>query len=130
MSLADTFKKLLGGASPKPKSRPAPSKMALPASRRAEMIDWAMQVYRGKAPMGRGMLDNALAGFRAKPPRLNDPDAMSRMLRINRAETDIRRLMNHREWRYLILAGLRQLLIDAPPEGEADKPKRRTVVRR
>ncbi|MBM3515890.1 MAG: hypothetical protein FJX59_19565 [Alphaproteobacteria bacterium] len=130
MSLGDTFKKLLGGAPPKPKARPAPSKTALPASRRAEMIDWAMQVYRGKAVMGRGMLDQSLAGFRAKPPRLNDPDALARMLRIHRAETEIRRLMNHREWRYLILAGLRQLLIDAPPEGDAHKPKRRTIIRR
>lgn len=145
MSLGDTFKRMLGkkmpgekrlGAVPaKATARQAlPAKTALSPSRRAEMIDWAMQIYRGKAGMGRGMLDGALAGFRAKPPSMNDPDALARLLRIHRAETEIRRLMNHREWRYLILAGLRQLLIDAPPEPAplppAAKQARTTVVRR
>lgn len=140
VSLGDTFKKMLGkkmlGAAPAKAAsrRTPPAKTALAPSRRAEMIDWAMQIYRGKAGMGRGVLDGALAGFRAKPPSMNDPDALARLLRIHRAETEVRRLMNHREWRYLILAGLRQLLVEAPSEQKAAPstapPARRTIVRR
>jgi hypothetical protein len=121
---------VLGGffkskVAPKTAARPATH---LPASRRSEMIDWAVQVYRGKASMARGVLDGALAGFRAKPPHPGDVDALARLLRIHRAERDLRRLMNHREWRYLVLAGIRQLLIDAPPP--ATERPRRTIVKR
>ena len=131
MSLGNSIKGLFGGK-PAPKKKVAKTqKTVLAPSRRAEMIAWATQIYRGKASLARGTLDGALKQFRAKPPNPGDTDALARMLRVSRAEADLRRLMNHREWRYLILAGVRQLLIDAPPAPAADtKPGRKIVVRR
>lgn len=139
MSLGDRLKSLLGGAPAKAKTAPpktspsAPSraKTALAPSRRAEMIAWAVQIHRAKAPMARGMLDHALKEFRAKPPNPGDLDALARLLKIHRAETELRRLMNHRDWRYLILSGVRSLMQDRPaadPAPQGPRPKSAKVV--
>lgn len=130
MGLGDSIRRMLSPKAARPKAAAATSKTVLAASRRAEMIAWAVEIHRRKSDMGRGALDEALKGFRAKPPKPGDADAMARLLRINGAETSLRRLMNHREWRYLVLAGIRQLLVDAPRDGEPDpKPARRIAVR-
>jgi hypothetical protein len=134
MSLKDSLKGLFGKKPPPKKPAPKKQTTVLGPSRRAEMLEWAAQIHRGKAPMARGALDGALKEFRAKPPNPGDVDALTRMMRIVQAESGLRRLMNHREWRYLVLAGVRQLLVDAPPEAPtppaAAKTARKIVVRR
>ncbi|MDX2221628.1 MAG: hypothetical protein SFV21_02700 [Rhodospirillaceae bacterium] len=137
MALGDRLKSLLGRKPAKSKTSrraPPPAKTALAPSRRVEMIDWAVQLHRAKAPMARGVLDTALKEFRAKPPNPGDLDALARLLRIHRAEVDLRRLMNHRDWRYLVLSAVRSLMLDRPPpEKPAEKPGTRAskvVIRR
>lgn len=134
MSLKDSLTGLFAKKPPPKKTAAKKQTTVLAPSRRAEMLEWAAQIHRGKAAMARGEIDGALKQFRAKPPSLRDVDALARMMRITRAESELRRLMNHREWRYLVLAGVRQLLIDAPPEAPSPtagpKPGRKVVVRR
>jgi hypothetical protein len=137
MALGDRLKALLAGkpaARPATAPKPPPARTALAPSRRAEMIEWAVQLHRAKAPMARGVLDTALKQFRAKPPKPGDLDALARLLRIHRAETDLRRLMNHRDWRYLVLSAVRSLMLDRPaPEKPAEKPSPKVpkvVIRR
>lgn len=131
MALGDAFKKMLGVTTqPASKARSVSQKTVLAASRRKELIAWAVDIYRRKADMGRGVLDQSLREFRAKPPNPGDVDALARLLRIHSAEVAIRRLMNHRDWRYLILAGMRQLMQDVePPPAPPPQTTRRIAAK-
>lgn len=110
-------KKILGAlgvksAAPlKPKPKPA-----LPpgVSERKMLIDEAVALYRQNAAGMRGVVDSALKQLHDKPPNPNDLDSMTRLLGIRRAFLDMRRLMNHRERRYLVLAGIRELMEQKP----------------
>ncbi|MCB2107332.1 MAG: hypothetical protein KDE14_06500 [Rhodobacteraceae bacterium] len=130
------LKRLLGGKRPAKSAKAVVKKSntVLAPSQRKELIEWAVHIYRAKAPMARGEIERTLKDSRTKPPKLGDPDALARLLRIHRAETDLRRLMNNREWRYLVLAGMRQLLLEGPDGDQSSptraKPARRTVVKR
>ena len=115
-------KKLLRAIGVGEKSTPK-TKRAIPAtaaSEREALIKNAMAIYRTHAPGVRGVIEQALLQLRAKAPNFNDVDSVSRLLRIYRAYLDLRRLMNHRDRRYLILAGLREWQEEKPavaPEG-------------
>jgi|GEM_PF-2389877 len=113
-----SFKKTILGAlgvkakaAPKPKSQ---HKSLLPPSQRAALITEAMALYRSNAPGVRGVVDEVLAQLKEKPPNPNDVDSMRRLLGVHQAHRDLRKLMNHRDRRYLILAGLRDLLEQKP----------------
>ena len=142
MAITDGLKRLFGakGARKRPgKARAqvhksASTKTVLAPSQRAALIEWAVKMRAAKAAMARGLIDQSLKEFRATPPKLGDMDALARLLRIHRAETDLRRLMNHREWRYLVLTGLRELLLTGTATQKtaapASKKSRNVVVKR
>jgi hypothetical protein len=114
-----SFKKaILGALGVKPKAAPPKPKPAhkslLPPSQRAALIAEAMDLYRRIAPGMRGVVDEVLAQLKTKPPNPNDEDSMRRLLGIHQAHRDLRRLMNHRDRRYLVLARLRELLEQKP----------------
>lgn len=74
----------------------------------------AMALYRKNAAGMRGRIDEALKQLKDEPLNLRDVDSMTRLLSIRRAFLDLRRLMNHRDRRYLVLAGLREWLEQTP----------------
>ena len=62
----------------------------------------------------RGVVDEVLQQLKTTPPNPNDEDSMRRLLGIHQAHRDLRKLMNHRDRRYLVLAGLREFLEQKP----------------
>jgi hypothetical protein len=100
------------GVGPKPKPRAKPPAPAV--AEREALIKNAMELYRANAPGVRGAVDQALTQLRDQTPNFNDIDSVARLLRVYRANLDIRRLMNHRDRRYLVLAGLREWLEQKP----------------
>jgi hypothetical protein len=100
------------GLAPKPKLRAKPPAPA--AVERDALIKNAMGLYRAHAPGVRGAVDQALGQLRDQTPNFNDIDSVARLLRVYRANLDMRRLMNHRDRRYLVLAGLREWLEQKP----------------
>ncbi len=123
------IKKLLGVKSPPPaKKPPAPHKSVLPPSGREALLIEAMALYRKNAAMMRGVIDGAIKQLHDNPPNPNDFEGMTRLLGIRRAHLDMRKLMNHRDRRYLVLAGLRELL---EQKGKVAPPGvKKLVVRR
>lgn len=113
-------KKILGALGlkrsppPKPKKPATSSKTGPPSSERAALIANAMALYRQNAAMMRGIIDGALKELRDKPPNLHDVDSVTRLLSLRRAELQMRKLMNHRDRRYLVLTGMRELLEQKP----------------
>lgn len=131
-SLTDRLRTLVGGtARPGANVKPSAqkSKSLLPPSQREALIAGAMAIYRQQAAGMRGVIEDALRQLRDKPPNIRDADAYARLFSIHRAVLGLRRLMNHRERRYLVLAGLRELL-EQKPRPDPSKAPRRKVVRR
>jgi len=82
---------------------------------RAAVIAEAMQIYRRQQAKARGVLEKAVAEFRAKPPSpLADREGMERLLALRQAELDLGRLFAHDLKRFLVLAGIRQWLGEEP----------------
>jgi hypothetical protein len=106
----------LKGAAPpaKPKAPPPKQVGVLPPTDREALVKNAMDLYRANRAQTSGVIDQALKQLKDQPINLHDVDSMTRLLGIRKAFLDMRRLMNHRERRYLVLAGLRELLEQKP----------------
>lgn len=112
-------KKILGalGIKPSPKSKPRAKPVnEAKISERLALIQTAMAHYNKKAPALRGTVDAALKELGEKTPNFNDVESVARLLGIHQAHLTMRRLMNHRERRYLVLVGLRELLEQKPKQ--------------
>ncbi len=99
---------------PKPKPPAKKQVGVLPPSEREALVKHAMDLYRANRAQMSAVIDNALKQLRDAPINLHDVDSMTRLLSIRRAYLDMRQLMNHRERRYLVLAGIRELLEQKP----------------
>jgi hypothetical protein len=128
-SLTDRLRALVGRR-PKLKQTAKPparkTNSILPPSERAALIADAMAIYRQNAVGVRGVIEGALKQLRDHPPNIRDEGAYARLFSIYQAYLALRRLMNHRERRYLVLAGLREWLEQRPAPPTAG----RKVVRR
>ena len=113
------LKKLFGSPPPrKPVKKPAAKTYDSSKSDRAAVIAEAMKVYREQRAQARGVLEKAVADFRAKPPSpLHDREGMERLLALRQAQLDLGRLFAHDLKRFLVLVGIRQWL------GEGRKQK-------
>ena len=113
-ALPSFTKKILGALGVKSssrKSKPVPKPAGGPkVPERLALIQNAMEIYRQNAPIMRGRVEAALSELKDKTPHFNDVDSVTRLLAIHRANLDIRKLMNHRDMRYVVLVGLRYLL--------------------
>lgn len=119
-----TFKKILrafgvkSAAPPKPKPAPKHNSV-LPPSEREALIANAMALYRKNAAAMRGVIEGSLKQLNDNPPKPSDYEGLTRLLSVRQAYMTMRRLMNHRDKRYLVLVGLRELLeqkgLVAPP---------------
>ncbi len=105
---------LKSAAPPKPKAAPPKQVGVLPPTDRDALVKNAMDLYRANRAQMAGVIDQALKQLKDQPINLHDVDSMTRLLGIRKAYLDLRRLMNHRERRYLVLAGLRELLEQKP----------------
>jgi len=104
------FKKLFGSPSPRKPTKPAKKYIASKTDR-AALIAEAMKVYREQRAQARGVLDKAVADFRAKPPSpVADREGTERLLALRQAHLDMGRLLTHDLKRFLVLAGIRQWL--------------------
>lgn len=104
------LKKLFGSPSPRKPVKRSPAKAAGKGDR-AALIAEAMKVYREQRAQARGMLEKAVAEFRAKPPSpLKDPEGVKRLLALRQAQLDLGRLFAHDLKRFLVLVGIRQWL--------------------
>ncbi len=99
---------------PKPKAPPPKQKGVLPSSEREALVKNAMDLYRANRAHMSGVIDQALKQLKDAPINLHDVDSMTRLLSIRQAFLAMRQLMNHRERRYLVLAGIRELLEQKP----------------
>ena len=106
------LKKLFGAPAPrKPTKRLNAKTNGVAKVDRATIIAEAMKIYRQQRAKARGVLDKAIAAFRAKPPSpLNDREGTERLLALRQAEMDLGRLFAHDLKRFLVLAGIRQWL--------------------
>ncbi len=95
----------------KPATKPAGGPQV---AERLALIQNAMEIYRNNAPVMRGRVEAALGELKDTTPNFNDVDSVTRLLAIHRANLDIRKLMNHRDMRYVVLVGLRYLLEQKP----------------
>ena len=139
-SMPSFTKKILGAlglkAKPsRPKAKPAPQhKSLVPPSPRDALIRETLDLYRQHAPTIRGVMEAALQDMRDRPPNVNDIDSLRRALGIKHANQVVRQLMNHRERRYLVLAGLREMLEQrpkvAPPGVKKLVPITKSVIKR
>ncbi|MBL8643943.1 MAG: hypothetical protein JNK21_08410, partial [Rhodospirillaceae bacterium] len=112
-----TLKAIGLSSAPPAKAKTAAPKQkgVLPPSEREALVKEAMTLYRANAGQMRGVIEGALKQLKDTPPNPNDLDALTRLLTVHRAYLDMRRLMNHRDRRYLVLAGLRELLEQKGP---------------
>jgi hypothetical protein len=115
-------------AAPKAKPKAPAHKSLVPPSPRDGLIREALDLYRQHAPAVHGMLDATLRQMREKPPNVNDIDSLKRLLSIHSANQEVRRLMNHRHRRYLVLVTLREMMEQNRPP--TPKVAKQTVSRR
>ena len=95
---------------PKAKPKALAHKSLIPPSPRDGLIREALDLYRQHSPAVHGQLDATLKQMRDKPPNVNDIDSLKRLLSIHSANQAVRRLMNHRHRRYLVLVTLREMM--------------------
>jgi hypothetical protein len=122
-------KKILGALGMQPTRKPPPKNVTGPKiPERLALIQTAMVHYNKNAPALRGTVEGALKELGEKTPNFNDVDSVARLLGIHQAHLTMRRLMNHRERRYLVLVGLRELL-EQKPNPDPPRPKKIAVRR-
>ena len=110
------LKKLFGSPPPRKPVKKPPAKTS-GKSDRAAVIAEAMKIYRAQRAQGRGVLEKAVADFRAKPPSPADREGLERLLALRQAQLDLGHLFAHDLKRFLVLVGIRQW------QGEGRKQK-------
>jgi hypothetical protein len=105
----------LKSAEPAKPKKPAPKQIGvLPPTDREALVKTAMDLYRANRAQMSGVIEAGLKQLRDAPINLHDVDSMTRLLSLRKAYLDMRQLMNHRERRYLVLTGIRELLEQKP----------------
>ena len=102
--------------------KPPPKAYVTGEANRAEVIKAAMAVYRSRRGEARVLLDRALKEMREKPPKtVSEHDKLVRLLTLHRAHVGLKALMSHDLRQYLVLAGIRGLLEEAPGKSASAK---------
>lgn len=126
------LKKLFGAPPPrkpathKSNRRPPAKTYRAGKNDRAAVIAEAMKVYREQRAQAHGMLEKAVADFRAKPPSpLHDREGLERLLALRQAQLDLGRLFAHDLKRFLVLVGIRQWLGEGRAQNTAARMKQK-----